>query len=422
MKQRVFALADRFLPPGSADSDDVRRGRAAVFQSWLGTLFTGTFAALYAYLGSAWSGAAIGLITLCLVCVPWWVRRGLSVCWIGNALIGQTWLATLVVVTRSGGFTSPALVWNFLLPLCIYSVAGHRAATFWAVAAGAQIGLFYVAELSGESFAQDFEPAALSLLRISGFVGTIVATITVLLAFESARAASLVAREAEQRALDRQRILDDMHDGVGSQLLGLIVRSRSGTLPKTELVAGLESCLDDLRLIVDSLELLDQSLESALGALRARVEARCQACGIALHWQSAGEIATELSAEGKLQVLRALQELLNNALRHASTSRIDVLIGPAPRLPDWVEVAVRDYGVGFDPVAAPRHGRGMKSLKTRGRKLGGLVSFQPAAPGTLAVLRFPRRLPSTGGSAERGGHLPPMPPLASFSAPQKQTR
>jgi signal transduction histidine kinase len=151
-------------------------------------------------------------------CVPWWVRRGVSVARIGNALIAQTWLAG-----------------------------------FWAATAGAQVAIFYGADLLGARFAQDFDAPTLSLLRISGFVGTIVATITVLLAFESARAASTAAREAEQRALERRRIWDDMHDGVGSQLVGLIVRSRSAPLSSVELVARLEACLDDLRLIVDSL-------------------------------------------------------------------------------------------------------------------------------------------------------------------------
>jgi signal transduction histidine kinase len=389
MKERVFALADGFLPPGAHDVDSVRRGRAAVFQSWLGLAFTGTFGALYAYLGSVWSGLAIGLITLCLSCVPWWVRRGVSVARIGNALIAQTWIATFIVVTRSGGFTSPALVWTFLLPLCIYSVAGRRAAGFWAAASGAQIVIFYGAELLGAHFAQDFDAETLSLLRISGFIGTIVATITVLLAFESASAAAIVAREAEQRSLERRRILDDMHDGVGSQLLGLIVRSRSAPLSSVELVASLEACLDDLRLIVDSLEPLEQSLDLALGTLRARVEARCEGTGVRMDWHTAAGVSAELGAERSLQVLRALQELLANALRHAATPRIEVRVAQSSTRMGWLEVSVRDFGVGFRADAPPRHGRGLKSLQTRARKLGGELVFRAADPGTWAILRFP---------------------------------
>lgn len=389
MKEKVFALADGFLPPGAHDVDSVRRGRAAVFQSWLGLAFTGAFGALYAYLGSVWSGSAIGLITLCLSCVPWWVRRGVPVARIGNALIAQTWLATFIVVTRSGGFSSPALVWTFLLPLCIYPVAGRRAAGFWAAAAGAQVATFYVADLLGASFAQDFDAPTLSLLRISGFVGTIVATITVLLAFESARAASIAAREAEQRVLERRRILEDMHDGVGSQLVGLIVRARSAPLPSDELVASLEACLDDLRLIVDSLEPLEQSLELTLGTLRARVEARCEASGVQLDWYTAGGVGAGLGAERSLQVLRALQELLANALRHAATPRIVVRVAPSLVRAGWLEVSVRDFGVGFRVDAPPRRGRGLKSLQNRARRLGGEVNFRAGDPGTWAILSFP---------------------------------
>lgn len=399
-KQRLFSLADRFLPPGASDLDAIRRARSAVFQSWLGVFFTVTFGGIYALLGSPWSGAAILPIAVCLMLVPWGVRRGYSVAWIGNALIGMTWLATLTTVTRSGGFASPALVWTFLLPLCVYSVAGRRAATFWASAAGVQIAFFYAAELLGVRFAQDFGASTLSILRISGFAGTILATITVLLAFESARAASTVAREAEQRALERQRILDDMHDGVGSLLLGLIVRTRGARLPPDELVAALENCLDDLRLIVDSLEPLEQSLELALGALRARIEARCQASGVELNWQSDAELGTELGAERSLHVLRAIQELVNNALRHARTPRIDIAIGASPTVPGWIDVVVRDYGIGLDSGRKPPHSRGMKSLHTRARKLSGTLSFQLAAPGTAAMLSFPREIQCVTGRLE----------------------
>lgn len=399
MVQRLFVLADRFLPHGESDLDAIRRARSAVFLSWLGVFFSGSMGTIYAGMGSPWSGGAILLLTLCLLLVPWWVRRGYSVGWIGNALIGQTWVATFIVVTRSGGFTSPALVWTFLLPLCIYSVSGRSAATFWSVASGAQILFFYVAEVAGYSFAQDFDAAKLSILRISGFAGTILATVTVLLAFESTRHASMLAREGEQRARERQRILDDMHDGVGSQLLGLIVRSRSATLPVPDLVTGLQSCLDDLRLIVDSLDPLEHSLELALGALRARIESRCEGVGVELRWQVEVEEGLSLGPERGLQVLRALQELMTNALRHAQTSRIDVTIGPSPALADWMDVAVRDYGVGFDATTAPRHTRGLKSLQTRARKLGGLLTFHPAAPGTVAILRFPT---SAVSSAEPG--------------------
>jgi len=313
-----------------------------------------------------------------------------SVFWIGNVLIGQTWLATLIVVTRSGGFPSPALAWNFLLPLCVYPVAGRRSALFWSIASAAQMTFFFVAELLGAEFWQDFDERTLAILRISGFAGVILATITILLAFESARAASALALEKAQRGLERQRILDDVHDGVGSQLLGLIVRSRSNSLPAPELISSLETCLDDLRLIVDSLEPLEQSFELALGALRARVQARCEAGNIELTWTSTAELSDTLGAERSLHVLRALQELLTNAQRHAQTSRIDVSISASQQLENGLDVTVRDHGTGFDPSRVAHGGRGLKSLKTRARKLGGELLFEAAEPGARAILRFPR--------------------------------
>lgn len=391
MKEKLFAIADGFLPEGLSDADGVRKARAAVFQSWLGVFFTVVFGAIYAAFGSPWSGSAILLITVGLLLVPSLVKRNVSVFWIGNVLIGQTWLATLIVVTRSGGFPSPALAWNFLLPLCVYPIGGRRSALFWSIASAAQMSAFFTAELLGFRFWQDFDARTLAILRISGFAGVILATITILLAFESARAASAAVLERAQRTLERERILDDVHDGVGSQLLGLIVRSRSKNLPEPELLAGLESCLDDLRLIVDSLEPLDQSFDLALAALRARVQARCEAGNIELTWASAVELGSQLSPERSLHVLRALQELVNNAQRHAQTPRIDVSISASTTLENGLDVTVRDHGKGFDPSRLSHGGRGLKSLKTRARKLGGELLFEAAEPGTRATLRFARR-------------------------------
>jgi signal transduction histidine kinase len=79
---------------------------------------------------------------------------------------------------------------------------------------------------------------------------------------------------------ERSRIMRDMHDGIGGQLLGLILQARSRKLSDEKLVSGLEQSLDDLRLVVDSLEQGEGSLTGALGAFRARIEPRCEAAGV----------------------------------------------------------------------------------------------------------------------------------------------
>ncbi|MBK6579578.1 MAG: hypothetical protein IPG17_26020 [Sandaracinaceae bacterium] len=365
-RERLLAWADRFLPdegPHVLSVEDVRRVRLAVAQAALGFLSTLAMCGLYAALGSPLSALAIACVSVGLALVPWLLRRGVSAVTVGNLTIALAYGATLTVALRSGGPASPAVVWSFLLPLAVYAVSGRASAMLWTALAGALLVGLQLASRAGVVFAQDFQPGALVVLRLIGDAGVLGATVALLVAIDSARSAAVEAQRAAELALDRQRILDDMHDGVGSHVLGLLVQSRAGTLHEADLVAGLESCLDDLRLIVDSLDPQHASLSMALGALRARVAPRCEGLGVTLTWDVDPELTERFTPAAGMQVMRALQELLNNALRHAQAQTVTVRIA-ARAGGTGMEVAVLDDGVGLAGEGSPK-GRGMKSLRTR---------------------------------------------------------
>lgn len=373
-------IGDRFLPPGLTDPAAIRRTRGAILQSLMGLFFTLTMGALYAVFGSPWSGAAISLITLALLGVPFAIRRGVSTVWIGNGTLGLTWVATAVVACRSGGAASPALVWCFLLPLMAYLACGMRWVVVWSVLSSLLLLAFFLAGLEGVAFAQDFSPALLSMLRVSGYAGVVLAVLEVLFVVENVRVATQDALLRANQTLERQRILADMHDGVGGQLMGLIHQAPD------RLVPGLQSCLDDLRLIVDSMDPVDRPLEAALAELRARLQPRCDAAGVELAWTTALPPTAQWTPTTTLQLLRALQEMLSNALAHAQARRIEVAISSDAKA---LMLSVRDDGVGFDADRPPRAGRGLKSLRARAQKLDGQVRHTPAAPGTRVVLTCP---------------------------------
>lgn len=389
MTARLSSLGDSFLPIGARDPQHLRQLRASILQSLFGLLFTVVFGLLYGLSGSPWSGAAIAPIGLSLAAVPFAIRRGVSTVVVGNFCITLTYLATFVVASRSGGFTSPAIVWCFLFPLCTYVACGAPSALIWAALSSLQLSLFFLADLAGVAFPQDFSSALLSMLRVSSYAGVIFATVMVLFVVNSVRVASERAIERAHQALERERILGDMHDGVGSQLLGLILQARAGTLPNERVVTGLESCLDDVRLIVNSLDPVDHPLETALGELRARVQPRCDAAVVQLEWSCEVARIRDWSPGATLQVLRTVQELLTNALRHARARRImvtaSVVEGPQPLL----QVEVVDDGEGFDLLHPPHAGRGLKSLRARARKLAGVLEIARGSPGTRVTLRCP---------------------------------
>lgn len=388
---RVAAWVERFIPADERDAERVRAARVSVVLASIGLPFALANAALYGILGSPVAALALAAVTLGLAAVPPSIRRGASPLATGHVTAALTWFATLVVALRSGGFASPAVMWSLLLPLSIDAVGSRRAALVWSALAGAQMLGLYLTAMLGLDVPQDLgEPARLTLLFL-GYAGVAGAMLALLFVLEDAREAAAAAQREAERALDHQRILDDMHDGVGSNLLGLLIEARAGSLRTPDLIASLEICVDDLRLIVDSLDPLHSTLEGAFAALRGRISSRCETVGIDLSWDVDPVVVSRFDAADRLHVLRALQEMVTNALRHARSPRIDIRFGAVTgdgASISRAELVVRDHGVGLC-AGGSSGGRGMKSLRARARALAGSLVLEPCAPGLRVALEVP---------------------------------
>jgi signal transduction histidine kinase len=142
---------------------------------------------------------------------------------------------------------------------------------------------------------------------------------------------SLKDMEREQAlSAERERIMRDMHDGVGGQLVQAlsIATNRSELRPMEE---PLRACLDELRLIIDSIEPTEGDLASVLGTLRARMSRRLSAAGVQIHWQVEDMPAlTDFGPRRILQVSRIVQEIIANALQQRLAKSITVHAYAAP--------------------------------------------------------------------------------------------
>jgi len=185
---------------------------------------------------------------------------------------------------------------------------------------------------------------------------------------------------------ERSRIMRDMHDGIGGQLLGLILQARSHKVSNDALIGGLERSLDDLRLVVDSLEQGEGSLTSALGAFRARIEPRCEAAGVELSWEIEDVGATpNVGPDKTLQIYRILLEACTNALRHSGARRVTVSL----RRDDagHIEIALRDDGRGFDSKLTST-GRGLANMRARAVRIDATLDVTTSHHGTSIVITF----------------------------------
>lgn len=197
-------------------------------------------------------------------------------------------------------------------------------------------------------------------------------------------------REAERQQallLERQRLMQDMHDGLGSSLLSAMVAVEQGTMSQSAVVEVLRECVDDLRLVIDSLEPVGHDLVSLLATMRYRLAKRLQGSGLVMEWdvQDLPPLPW-LEPPDALHVLRLLQEALNNVLKHAHAQRVRIATRD---LNDRIEIRVEDDGEGFD-MATARKGRGLRSQVKRAQRLGGTLHVESApGRGTRLSLRLP---------------------------------
>ena len=187
-------------------------------------------------------------------------------------------------------------------------------------------------------------------------------------------------REAEiARALlqERQRLMQDMHDGLGSSLLSAMVAVEQGSMEQDKVVEVLRECVDDLRLVIDSLEPLGHDLVSLLATMRYRLGKRLQAGGLTLEWDVQDLPSLDwLEPPDALHVLRILQEALSNVLKHSRAIKVRMVTRFHG---SYVEIRVEDDGLGFD-VDNAQLGRGLRSQQRRAARLGGTLHID-ASPG-----------------------------------------
>jgi signal transduction histidine kinase len=205
-----------------------------------------------------------------------------------------------------------------------------------------------------------------------------------------------LVQEREQAARDQQaaiiaeraRILQDMHDGLGSQLVTALRLVKREDGDRAVAARNIEEALQDLRLIIDSLDDTNQGLLPMLGDLRHRLEPRLAELGIRLHWdvQPLPEFAG-LQPQSALNTMRVVQEALNNAVKHARPTVIKVSI---TRQDGAAVVGVADDGSGFDPEALKSAGRGLSGMRKRAEQIGASLRVERHdGGGTTVSLHFP---------------------------------
>ncbi len=187
---------------------------------------------------------------------------------------------------------------------------------------------------------------------------------------------------------ERQRILRDMHDGVGSLLLGLSMQIQSGRLGMDEVHDGIRKGITDLRLMVTAMDGVGDDLIFAIGAFVQRVRPDLEGAGIGL------TVDINLPADGPvmssrkiLNLYRLLQECIANTIRHSGAEAVTIRVEPECSNPSLVRITVCDDGHGFD-LDSHSAGRGIANIKQRARAMDSELEIRSDSQGTCITIKL----------------------------------
>ena len=202
--------------------------------------------------------------------------------------------------------------------------------------------------------------------------------------------------DATRAALEeRGRLAREIHDGLSQDLwYAKLKQSR---------LAQLSSLTDEqaqlAREVTDAIDAALAEARQAVMAMRAAsddatltdvlqryVDDFGDRFGIRTALERDGEVSA-LTPRGQAEVLRIVQEALNNVRKHADATVVRVRISGGP---DEVRVVVADNGRGFDPAEPDLPGFGMESMRQRAELIGASLAVDAApADGTRLTLRVP---------------------------------
>jgi len=218
---------------------------------------------------------------------------------------------------------------------------------------------------------------------------------------ERKRVDAELALAAQERAAlaERNRLARELHDSVSQALYGVslgintalmmldVNRARVREALEYSLTL-IQAGLAEMRALIFELRPESLEIEGLVAALTKR------AAAVAARYETRVELSLcdepDLPLAAKEALYRIAQEALQNAIKHARPSQVEVGL---TRQPDgyWLEVC--DNGVGFDPLAEYPGHLGLRSMRERATNVGGTLTIESAAGCGTQVRAFVPRLP-----------------------------
>lgn len=195
----------------------------------------------------------------------------------------------------------------------------------------------------------------------------------------------------EGQEYERQRITLELHDGVGQLLTAIRIRIEmleGNDRLKQELKTQINETIAEIKRISYNVmphALVDYGLEAALKGLCDNVE---KYSSLRIDFRYIKEVDHRISFEISSAVFRIVQEGLNNIVKHAKATDVDLHILDKE---DSIYLILQDNGVGFDENQKTfKPGSGLRNMKERARLLNGTTEVHSIpGEGTTVEVTIP---------------------------------
>ncbi len=197
-----------------------------------------------------------------------------------------------------------------------------------------------------------------------------------------------------QRITEKERLLMDLHDGVGGITTNIFLLSElaqkmqdMGSIKKT--LATISQCsqegISEIRNLMRSLDSAQLSWQALAVALRSEGGAMVEPHGIRFRIETAvDDVSMQPGSLLWVNVLRIYKEALTNAIKHAQARSISVMLNVNG---NGLVLHVQDDGIGWD--GNTKCGRGSSFMKKRAKEVRGAVTVAASEKGTRVSVCVP---------------------------------
>ncbi|MPR35431.1 sensor histidine kinase [Cytophagaceae bacterium SJW1-29] len=200
---------------------------------------------------------------------------------------------------------------------------------------------------------------------------------------------------------ERRRIAQDLHDDIGTMLsltklsLNQLHKNMNKEDPRSEFTLHkAQSLVEETIIHVRRItrDLVPTTLEQfgLVAAIEEFIHRLSDNVSLTVHFQCDTEHIPRLSPRVELALYRIMQELVNNAIKHANCDEIEIDLHLDK---GKLELQVTDNGKGFDVKGlepSQQEGLGLRNIESRLSVINGAVNYQkPGIRGLRARVQIP---------------------------------